>query len=122
MRGGSCIGPGGSADQVARSSPPEPPRRSPPARQAAASAGSASSVGATWSQAFGLGGLTMPAMCPPLLRTNRTGPLTRPVVLYEASHGKMWSLIALTTDVGALMALRSIVFPAISSVPAASLL
>ena len=39
----------------------------------------------------------MPAMCPPLPSTNRTGPLTRPTVLYADSHGTMWSLIALTT-------------------------
>ena len=39
----------------------------------------------------------MPAMWPPLLSTNRTGPLTSAVVLYADSHGTMWSLIALTT-------------------------
>ena len=47
--------------------------------------------------ALGPGGLTMPAMCPPLPSTNRTGPLTRSTVLYADSHGTMWSLIALTT-------------------------
>ena len=39
----------------------------------------------------------MPAMWPPLLRTNRTGAADQPVVLSEDSHGTMWSLIALTT-------------------------
>jgi hypothetical protein len=63
----------------------------------------------------------MPAMCPPLLSANRTGPLTSPTVRYADCQGTMWSLIALTTYVGALITLRSILFPAISSSPAASL-
>src|SRR5687768_17778498 len=97
MAGGSCFGPECSSDHLAQSSHQEPARRSAASRQAAAVGGSASSVGATWYHAFGPGGLTMPAMCPPLLSTKRTGPLTRPVVLYDDSHGTMWSLIALTT-------------------------
>src|SRR6476620_8074426 len=96
MLGGSCIGPECSADQVAQSSHHDPLRRSAPSRQAAALAGSASSAGAIWYQAFGLGGFTIPAMCPPLLSTKRTGPLTSPVVLYDDCHGTMWSLMALT--------------------------
>jgi hypothetical protein len=97
MPGGSCSGPECSADQPAQSSHQEPLRRSAAARQSAAVAGSTSSVGAAWYQALGPGGLTMPAMCPPLLSTNRTGPLTSPVVLYDDCHGTMWSLTALTT-------------------------
>src|SRR4051794_36060648 len=97
MGGGSCIGPECSSDQTAQSSHHEPLRRSAPLRQAFAPAGSASSVGCTWYQALGPGGLTMPAMWPPLLSTNRTGPLTSPVVLYDDCHGTMWSLMALTT-------------------------
>src|SRR3954453_3139122 len=122
MPGGSCSGPECSSDHLAQSSHHDPLRRSALSRQAAAVAGSASSPGPPWYQAFGPGGLTIPAMCPPLLSTKRTGPLTRPGVLYDDCHRTMWSLIALTTYVGALMALISILFPAISSVPADNLL
>ena len=44
-------------------------------RHSAPVAGS-ESLSLTMCQAFGPGGLTMPAMCPPLPSTNRTGPLT----------------------------------------------
>src|SRR3954447_385983 len=122
MRGGSCIGPACSSDQRAQSSHHEPARRSAASRQAWALDGSASSsVGTTWYQAFGAGGWTRRARPPPLLSTKRTGPLTSPVVLYDDCHGTMWSLMALTTYVGALIAPRSMVFPAISRSPAASL-
>src|SRR5215218_5766242 len=97
MPGGSCIAPEYSSDQVAQSSHHDPLRRWAPARQPAAVAGGASSVGATSYHALGPGGLTIPAMCPPLLSTKRTGPLTSPVVLYDDSHGTMWWLMALTT-------------------------
>ena len=96
IAGGSCSWPECSSDQRAQSSHQEPLRRSALLRQAAAVEG-ACSPSATWYQAFGPGGLTMPAMCPPLLSTNRTGPLTSPIVLNDASHGTMWSLMALTT-------------------------
>ena len=46
--------------------------------------------------ALGPGGLTIPAMCPPLLSTNRVAPDNSPVVLYADCHGTMWSFFALT--------------------------
>ena len=69
-----------SSDQTAQSSHQVPVRRSAVPRHSAPVAGS-ESLSLTMCQAFGPGGLTMPAMCPPLPSTNRTGPLTRPTVL-----------------------------------------
>ena len=92
----STISPAVSSDQRVQSSHHVPALRCAVARHASAGPAAASS---SWARnhAFGFGGLTMPAMWPPLLSTNRTGPLTRDVVLYADSHGTMWSLIALTT-------------------------
>src|SRR6516162_3347352 len=47
-------------------------------------------------QAFGPGGLTMPAMWPPLDSTYRTVQPSRPVALYDDGQGTMWALIAHT--------------------------
>ena len=38
---------------------------------------------------LGVGGLTMPAMCPPLLRTKRTGPEIKWLAAYAERHGTM---------------------------------
>src|SRR4029450_12394784 len=47
-------------------------------------------------RALGLGGVTMPAMWPEELSTNRALPLTSWVVLYDDVQGVMWSVTAPT--------------------------
>src|SRR4051794_31113650 len=91
--GGSVSGPERLAPQAAQSSHQEPACRSPPERHCWGSSGYCSPV--TY-QAFGEGGLTMPAMWPPLDNTNRASPLMCLRVAYDEVHGTMWSLMAET--------------------------
>src|SRR6202012_6301422 len=57
-------------------------------------------------QPLGPGGLTMPAMWPPLLKTNRTGPETRLSVAERAFQGTVGAFSADTTEAGCLTSAR----------------
>ena len=99
-------------DQSVQSSHHEPALRAASARHACGVNG--------WLEpasyhALGVGGLTMPAMCPPLERMKRTSPPSSWTDFYELVHGTMWSLMAPTTYVGFLIVAQvqpAPVFPA----------
>src|SRR5690348_14712811 len=76
--GGSIIGPACSLDHAAQSTHHDPALRLAACFHSSGLAGFSS---AARNHALGPGGLTMPAMCPPLLSTNRAGPENSPVVL-----------------------------------------
>src|ERR1700730_12399198 len=71
-------------------------------------------------QALGPGGVTMPAMCPPLDSTYQTLPPISLVVWNDPCQGTMWSLIAPTTYVSFLTEASDSRCPASSSSPRAS--
>src|SRR5712691_3748976 len=74
--GGFTSGPEFPADHAAQSSHQEPSCRVACWRHSSADSGWFSPMRC---HPFGPGGLTMPAICPPLVSTNRTGPDSSPV-------------------------------------------
>ena len=76
--GGASFGPVWSPDQLAQSTHHDSAVRFAPCIHSSALAGLSS---LDRNHAFGPGGLTIPAMCPPLLSTNRVAPENNPVVL-----------------------------------------
>src|ERR1700733_1550432 len=117
MGGGAMMSPALASAQAVQSSHQEPSRRCASFRHWAGSGGLCSAVSY---QAFGPGGFTMPAICPPLDRTYRTLPPSRLVALYDEDHGTMWSLTAPTMYASRFTSASDRTCPAISSFPLAS--
>src|ERR671910_36473 len=117
MGGGLRRWPPWALAQVTQSSHQEPWCSVAPASQTSGS-GEASPL-VQW-RALGLGGLTMPAMWPDELSTNRVSPLTSWVVLYEDVQGVMWSVTAPTRYRSWVTASRCSRTPASSISPRAS--
>src|SRR5215217_8219099 len=93
MGGGLRRWPPWALAQATQSSHHEPWCSVAPASQTSGSGVLSSFV--QW-RALGLGGLTMPAMWPDELGTNRVSPLNSWVVLYDDVQGVMWSVTAPT--------------------------
>src|SRR5215211_46683 len=91
--GGLRRGPPWALAQPTQSSHQEPACSVAPVSQTSGSGGFSSLVQCL---ALGLGGLTIPAMWPEELSTNRVSPLTSWVVLYDEVQGVMWSVTAPT--------------------------
>src|SRR4029453_6314233 len=117
MGGGLWRRPPWALAQPTPSSPQEPGGSVAPVSQTAGSGGLSSFV--QW-RALGLGGLTMPAMWPEELSTNRVSPLTSWVVLYDDVQGVMWSVTAPTRYRSSSTASRLRRTPASSISPRAS--
>ncbi len=81
MCGGLISSPARDSDQAVQSSHHEPGCLVPERRHASGSGKAAVSSPVASCQAFGPGGLTMPAMCPPLDSTYLTLPPISPQVL-----------------------------------------
>ena len=103
--------------QAAQSSHHEPLWRCAAFRHWAGSGGFCSAVSY---QAFGPGGFTMPAICPPLDRTYRTLPPSRLEAMYDEAHGTMCSLTAQTMKASRIKTASDRTCPAISRIPRAS--
>src|SRR5688500_11633637 len=94
MGGGSCIAPARCAIQFAQSSHQVIGCVWALASHSSGSAGNEAPDSTTLWIDLGLGGLTIPAICPELESTKRTSPAGSKAPRYELRQGAMWSCSA----------------------------